>query len=509
MPATAQLIGRLARVDNRFPQPSVLVTARDIDVFPELQGVVRTLYGEDQDWASVLPGIIDDEIQTHRDNRDYARQFGDAPPDLALDAVQPLRRAVIRELQPRAGSTPRALEDGVIPEELREGKTLRGKTILYSSLNPAGTTLMVITESVERPPWHGAPGLDVPGYQLHLLSRRDAPMTTLPDLLFVNVEDNGIGRDILSLLGVDKQSALADPAKLQAAFDSLDRLSVSSVGLRNDYGGMTGTTSYRMYAGKGVDRGLREADTAHGSLGHAMIQVADDEGTFTAGVATGKGKYWETRYSPLLRYEAFLNELAERFWFPPGSLAGQLLPQVNRGRRLTAWPPAFPIAVELNPALISMGWTIDDVGALNELDFEASPPVNDRLDLHAFIAEAGERRLVWTGQLDLTADVTPTRPDLIVRRGYGVAGYLSELLTDRSPTIFFSNGDTVHGSMVINSRTRNQSLPDMEYNSLTWSGVNLTAETRRQAAQRRRAGRSTRNSSTTSTAELVAADTAG
>ena len=53
----------------------------------------------------------------------------------------------------------------------------------------------------------------------------------------------------------------------------------------------------REFAGKGVDRRLREVDTAHGWLGHAMIQVADGEGSFTAGVATTKGKYWETRYS--------------------------------------------------------------------------------------------------------------------------------------------------------------------------------------------------------------------
>jgi superfamily II DNA or RNA helicase len=38
---TAQLIGRLARVSAEHPQRSVLVTARDIDVYPHLEGVVR------------------------------------------------------------------------------------------------------------------------------------------------------------------------------------------------------------------------------------------------------------------------------------------------------------------------------------------------------------------------------------------------------------------------------------------------------------------------------------
>src|SRR5207253_1600524 len=62
LPATAQLIGRLARADAGYPQESILVTGRDIDVFPELRGVVRQLYDEDADWASVLPGIVDEQI---------------------------------------------------------------------------------------------------------------------------------------------------------------------------------------------------------------------------------------------------------------------------------------------------------------------------------------------------------------------------------------------------------------------------------------------------------------
>ena len=46
-PATIQLIGRLARVDPDFPQGSILIVARDADVFPELQGTVRDLYEEE------------------------------------------------------------------------------------------------------------------------------------------------------------------------------------------------------------------------------------------------------------------------------------------------------------------------------------------------------------------------------------------------------------------------------------------------------------------------------
>ncbi len=58
-----------------------------------------------------------------------------------------------------------------------------------------------------------------------------------------------------------------------------------------------------MFAGKGVDRGLRDADTGRGALGHAMAQIEGPEGAYTAGVATGKGKVWESRYVKLRQYE--------------------------------------------------------------------------------------------------------------------------------------------------------------------------------------------------------------
>ena len=48
-------------------------------------------------------------------------------------------------------------------------------------------------------------------------------------------------------------------------------------------------------------------------------------------------------------------------------------------------------------------------------------------------------------------------------------------------TIFFGNGDTVHGTVIVNSRIRSQSLSALDYKSLDWSDVDLKAETPRTA----------------------------
>src|SRR5207248_3238566 len=109
-----------------------------------------------------------------------------------------------------------------------------------------------------------------------------------------------------------------------------------------------------------------------GALGHAMVQVADTDGAFTAGIATAKGKYWDTRYVTLREYEEFVTDLVQRYWHAAPSMAGQLLPQITRPRRLEAWPSVEPLAVELDTELLGAGWQVDKMGALDDLDFRAT-----------------------------------------------------------------------------------------------------------------------------------------
>ena len=194
LPATAQLIGRLARADAHYPQPSVVVAVRDVDVYPELEGAVRGLYEEDADWATVLPGIIDEQVAEDLENRAYAAAFTPAPPSLAVEAIQPIRRSVVFEIPP--GTTlPNGFFTNGVPRELQPGCVVRGSTIFYSHLDAIGQTLLVVTSSVARPEWLNDPGLDVATHDLHLVSCRQSPRADLPNLLFVNADDDVLGRE--------------------------------------------------------------------------------------------------------------------------------------------------------------------------------------------------------------------------------------------------------------------------------------------------------------------------
>lgn len=486
LPATVQLIGRLVRVDRRYPQPSVVVAARDIDVHPQLQGAARELYAEDTDWAEALPGLIDNEIVEDKADRAYARAFDAAPPALSVESLTPVCRAVMYEIDAGQGFQP-VFADGIVPEPLREGQRLRGQTILYSSVSPTNSTLVVVTTTVDRPRWHPtSPGLDTSTYDLHLMTWKPARRVDQPHLMLVNSADRAIIRDLMTAVGADPYARATDPRRLQDAFDGLDRISVSSVGVRNTYHGGKGVPTYTMYAGSGVDRGLRDADTSRRALGHAMAQIGSEVGTYTAGVSTGKSKYWETRYVPLRHYEAFATSLASRYWFPPPSVAGPLLPNVTRGSRLTAFPTADIAMIELNPALLGQGWTTVNGGPIDDLDlrFDPSQPRTEgQLPILAADPAAPEVP-VWQGFQDILGRIHAGATTLQVRLGYNSPIPFEELLTNRPPNIFFLDGNTVHGSTLYHSLEPRNDLPQVDYVQVPWSGVDMTAETRAVAARK-------------------------
>ena len=400
---TAQLIGRLARVSPEYPQRSALVTARDVDVYPHLEGAVRRLYDEDQDWARVLPGIIDAQIEDDLRDTEYARSFDPGPSVVDLAYIHPLRRSVIFEVD---GNVPWRPEfaAGELPEELGVGEKFVGQRVLYSGTNPARTTLMIVTGERLRPRWNSGDDLDSMEYDLHLVSYLEAPQTGQPDLLLVNSRRKAAQHELLDVIGATDVATKGDITRMQQAFDSLQRIAVSSVGVRSTYGAARGTPSYKMFAGSSIESGLRGSDTAQTSLGHAMAQVAESEGAFTAGVSTGKAKYWETRYTPLRQYDEFVASLATRYWFPTIAPSGPLLPQITRGQTMLTWRRATPIAVSMDYGLIGAEWAIDGLGSLDLADIRAGveakslgappPSSSDHMPLAVLFPAIGGMQLV-------------------------------------------------------------------------------------------------------------------
>lgn len=496
LPATVQLIGRLARVDDAFPQPSSLIAVADVDVFPELKGVLRQLYDEDADWAEVLPGIIDADIDRERLDHEFAEHFPPSRTEIDPSHLQPTKRAFVYEVP--ADWEPAFLTD--LPPELEEGTHFVGGSILYSGADPETRLLVIVVRYMNRPKWSSDPALANVLYELHVVAHRKPPRVDLPGLVLLNLERDGLQHTFESILGLEDVGQLARPDRIGEYLDSLDRISVSSVGVRSTNAATRGRATYKNFMGSGVDRGLRTVDMARSALGHVMFQVATGDGAANAGGAVERSKVWLTRYGQLRELSEWIDSTTALLWFPQQTAQGPLLPGMDRGHRLEDWPDARPLAAELYPGLYGIGLELLDggtrLGAIEDLDLYVNDdPTGTLSDIESargatlrIIGVHNERdsesmSCVWDATVDTAGRITATQ-DLMVRRGYGDTDSLAALLEAQPPTIYFLDGTTTVGPVRYDSRTLTSAFDLRLLTAIDWEGFDITAETPRTAEAR-------------------------
>jgi hypothetical protein len=474
---TIQLIGRLVRSHPDFPQPSVLVAARDIDVFPSLQGAVRALYEEDADWASLVAGVIDSEIADAKASRAFANALETPPNELSVEALVVPVKATVWECR-ASDWTPNFQK---CLDELPLGARVRGgHEVFYRSLTVDRTTLVLVTRRTESPRWHAHTGLESNRFDLHLLTWVPPRLRGQAGLLLANSDDGSVRKQLFELLDTTEgRLRAADPERLHGAFDSLPRVSVSNVGVRNTNSGGRGTASYKTFAGSGVDRGLREVDTAQGAIGHAMAQVSQGQGlaAYNVGIAVEKAKMWESRLVPIRAYDDVMTSFGARYW-SSSSAANPLLPDVTRGSVLNSLPDSEVAFTDWHPGLLGADWYVDDE-ALEYLDLQVRAG-RDAFGVHLAIEvrrDPQDSAPMWIGRQDLSGEVASEKGQSFeAHRGFATARKLDDLLTEFPPTVYFTSGQTVVGSVLYERPRVNHSLSRLIASPMEWPNVDLEKE---------------------------------
>ena len=484
--STIQLIGRLARAHPDFPQQSVLVTAQDADVYPELRDVVRRLYAEDADWARVLPGLIDDEVARREADQAYVDRFTESRGAIDPTLLTPLNRGAIYEMSPEW--IPDFQAHGI-----ETGQIIGGATVIYAGINEDNTTLVVSTRTSAQPRWSKDAGLQNVEYGLTVVSYRSPPEIEMPTLLVENSDSPRVLARLRERLGIDEFASRIDPELVSQFLDGLERTSISSVGLRAE-------ASYRNLMGRNVAARLRASDTAQAGLGHVMLQTSGEDGrSITVGGATGKGKVWSTQYTSLRVLDEWIDDVTNRIWFARVGPSGPILPGVSRGTRLVAWPNSPIVSVDFAPELHSGGWSFhtngDDLNledvTLGLVTTEWGPPASDAtVEIQASLS-GDEESPFWRGALDISGEVqTLSGIEVQVRRGYANEGRVDEFLRANPPSVHFLDGRRVEGHVVYDGRARPSTASLTILRDEEWGGTDIGAETRKTALERNHGMRS-------------------
>lgn len=497
MPATIQLIGRLARVSAEFPQDSVLITIDDTEVYPELRSTVKSLYDEDADWATILPGLVDAEVEAERRSQEFVESLHTSEGHVNPTSLKPMPTPTVFEVT-ETGWTP--LEaDGELPQGVRLGETLGGAQVIAAFRTDDGSMLVVVTRRTAVPKWSTDPSLESVEYGLSVVSYRESPQTDLPSLVFLDAADGNIRKALLDELALPDDSRPVEPQRVDGYLQSLPRVSVSSIGMRNLLAGNRGTT-YRTRAGRSTDTDLQAADGAQSALGHVMLQVdAGSFGSTSVGAAFEKGKIWQRRYKSLVDYSSWVTEAAQLLWFPRTG-PSQLIPQIARSSRLEEWPTSTPLAIEPHPSLASGGFQLFDasgklLGGLEDFELHAGhdptgtyqlpPATADHLPVVGVVTNrhAGTTVACWTGTLGLNGTVDSVGGSIRVRHGYQSPESIEEFLGHYSPIVYFASGHVVQGHELFDVRSNQKAwVTPTTVEAHDWTGVDISAETKAKAA---------------------------
>ncbi len=318
-----------------------------------------------------------------------------------------------------------------LPSELHLGRVVSGARILMAAAVDDGSLAAFVTRRRGIPPWSEDLTLEEVEYGLSVVSYRPAPRTDLPALLFVDASDARIHQAVIDAIHLPTGTRPVGQDRLNGYLQSLPRISVSAIGMRNILAGTRGTT-YKTRAGTSTDTDLLFIETTQTALGHVMLQIRTGQGSTTVGAAFEKGKIWQRRYKPFVDYAAWISEAAELIWFPRTGGGTRLLPQIGRGRPLVAWPTAAPIAVEPNPAVTVGGCQLFDedqlVASMEDFELFAGVDPTESLTLppHSptelpVVGVAHDRAhdtstVCWTGVMHPDGTIIAQTTDLEVRR---------------------------------------------------------------------------------------------
>lgn len=415
---TLQFVGRLSRageIPGELLAPRAAVTDE-----------TAALYREDVGWRKLLPDLVDSAIDYERQVRTFVKESRVAGP---LD-LPPLSLMPSRSVHIYATATPPEVD--VQPEQLG------GAPVVQSILHEDSQTAAFITRRTHRPRFMRLDLLDVPIFELHLV-------TWVEDqgLLFLSATTDPALRDLRAAVAPGPARPLSS-VELRRLLDAAQFQRFFSIGTRAARA--QATTSYQIRAGSKTEDDLTPSDARGWDLGHGIGRSGN--GTF--GFSVAKSKIWEPGSADsLYAYRTWCEELAEEVAQQPAERSASKLDLFSISEPLERFPE-HPIVAVFPSEIYSEGSqiVIDGEVVLPELvELDAREGSSDPEEVVFAARVDGVERAAIHCRLDGT--VTVDGGVVLVRQPDESAPLpLADYLMQEPLTIFFSSGTRVTGNRV-------------------------------------------------------------
>ncbi len=444
---TVQFIGRLSRVGDiggELLAPREAVTAE-----------TAALYREDVGWGELLPDLLDSAIDHERDIRAFVKA-SEITGDLELPAlsITPSRSVhiYVTASAPDLAATP--------PQ-------IAGAPVVQRIIHEPTKTLALITRRIQRPRFMRLDTLDVPIYELHLVTWVEEH-----EALFVSTTSESARRDILGAVGTGTHRSLSgeelrrllDAAKLDRYF-SIGTRAARAQGSR---------TSYQTRAGRKTEDDITPADARGWDLGHGIGRA----GTGTFGFSVAKSKVWEPGAADsLFEFRKWCEGHAGELNRTSGKRAASKLDLLGISEPVANFP-AHPVVGLLPVEMLSRGLEVVVDGELvmpELLELWAEEDRSSASEITFTVMLEGTKRAEMRCATD--GSVNSTGSDLRVRDPEdGDTEELAEYLTGEPPTIFFASGARVTGDRVAQPPPSVSPVAAEVRMPRSWPGTAITVE---------------------------------
>lgn len=415
---TLQFIGRLSRVGEipgELLAPRAAVTAE-----------TAALYREDIGWRKLLPDLVDSAIDYERQVRSFVMESRVAG---QLD-LPPLSLMPPRSVHIFATATP--------PEVAAQPEHLGEAPVVQSIFHEESQTAAFITRRTHRPRFMRLDLLDVPIFELHLV-------TWVPDpgLLFLSSTSDTALRDLQIAVAPGPARPLSS-IELRRLLDAAQFQRFFSIGTRAARA--QATTSYQIRAGSRTEADLTPSDARGWDLGHGIGR----SGSGTFGFSVAKSKIWEPGAADsLYAYRKWCEGLAQQVASQRGDRLATKLDLFSISEPLERFPDC-PIVAVFPSEIYSEGIEILIDGEvvlpeLVELEAVQASSGPEEAVFAAFVT--GAERAIVRCRLDGTVTIEgavvlarhPDQPE---------PGPLADFLTTTPLTTFFANGTRTTGNRV-------------------------------------------------------------
>lgn len=458
LPITMQFIGRFARAQDGLGEASVVANVVDEDI----QESLSELYSQDADWNKILKSSSEEKI-----GREVELQK-------LCDGFTGTEIIPLNQIKPKVSMF-------MYTTEKKEWNWKRWNKVFNEEnsnyyINEQEKMLIITEMNTDNVDWTSCRDIYNKNWNLHILYWNEQKK-----VFFINTTEKGTADRFATAVFEDAKRISGE--KVFKCLYGINRLMLSAVGLKTVISNHR--IRYRMFAGVDIAEGITGANKESSTKSNIFV-LGYEHGENVSIGCSYKGTIWARWVETINYWKNWCDNQAEKILDPSINTAdilnGVLIPEEADER-----PNVMPYRIDL-PQEIEMDWNDSFLfktshSEINSLCVEiklTNPNENDDISFYVGDDEIGEELVLRVTKGNYNFE-HKSGSELNVYYRNKHLGTLKEFLQEYPPTIWFVDGSSMEGNILVKSKKDySVAFPESKKIVWDWENIDITVESQRE-----------------------------